>query len=164
MNILLERRQIEAIALHLREMVGDDDVAYADMLEGETDLHELVRWLLNRIEHDEGVISALVAQIGDRNFRKERAGARIDSYREAIAALLEAARLDKLTLPEATISLRRSAPKLVVADESALPDPLWRVKRTPDMASIRAAWDADGAVPGVTQTIGNEPSLTIRRK
>lgn len=95
MNILLERRQIEAIALHLREMVGDDDTAYADMIEGETDLHSLVAWLLDKIEDDEGNVAKLVTQIGDRNFRKERAQHRIEGYREAIMALFDAARLGK---------------------------------------------------------------------
>lgn len=165
-RIDLTMSQVRAVSMMLADELGDDidEKLRLDMFEGSTDLFEIVGQLLNSIETDEGVTASLVAQIGERNFRKERAGHRIEQRRLAIAALLECAGLDKLSLPEATISLRRLPPKLVVADESALPEPLWRVKRTPDMALVKSAWDADGAVPGVVQGNGGEPSLTIRRK
>lgn len=163
MNINLERRQIEAIALNLRALVGDDDVAYADMLEGESDLHELVRRLLNSIERDEGNLAALKTQVDERKERAARAETRIDVQREAIMSLMEAARLDRLSLPEATLSCRDLPPKPIVTDEAALPPEYVRVKTTPDMTAIRAGLDSGADIPGVALGNGSR-SITIRRR
>lgn len=156
----LTKLQVEAIAAHLRDNLDDDERAYLDTLEGETDLIEWVRKLLGRIEEDEGNILALKEQIGDRTTRKSRAEHRIETNREAIKALLDCARLDKLTLPEATVSVRDIGPKIIVTDEALLPDEYVRITRKPDMAAIKAATDS---VPGTSMDNGGA-SLIIRRK
>lgn len=153
--------QVKAIADMLRD--EDDDVLLADMLEAETDLHPMLEKLLGWIEEDEGNVANLKQQVEDRTERRRRFEARIAAKREAVMALLDCAGLDKLQLPEATLSVRALSPKPVVADEAALPDDVCRVKRTPDMALIRAALDAGGTVAGVTLDNGGR-SLTIRRK
>lgn len=153
-------QQATAIAAMLRDQLEDDERAYLDTLEGETDLYEWVRRLLGRIEEDEGVSMVLAEQISDRTLRKNRAQKRIEANREAITALLESAKLDKLSLPEATVSVRKVAPKLIVIDETKIPDELCKFTRKPDMAAIKAA---DSAVPGTALDNG-ESTLTIRRK
>lgn len=164
MRVDLTKMQIEAVVTMLRDEFADDDERLLlDTLEGETDLFEMTGKLLNWIEQDEGAVVALKAQVDDRSERRRRFEGRIAAKREAVMALLDCAGLDKLQLPEATLSVRDLPPKPLVADEDALPDELCRVKRTPDMALIRAALDAGEAVAGVTL---NNPgrSLTIRRK
>lgn len=156
----LTKLQVEAIAAHLRDNLDDDERLYLDTLEGETDLFEWVRRLLGKIEEDEGNVLALKEQIGDRTVRKSRAEHRIETTREALKALLESAKLDKLTLPEATLSVRDVAPKIIVTDEAAVPDEYVRITRKPDMAAIKAATES---VPG-TSTDNGGTSLTIRRK
>lgn len=156
----LTKLQVEAIAAHLRDQLDDDERAYLDTLEGETDLFEWARRLLGKIEEDEGVVAALKEQIGDRNLRKSRAEQRIETTREALKALLDCARLDKLTLPEATLSIRGVPPKIIVTDEALVPDDLCKFTRKPDMAAIKAA---EAPVPG-TSTDNGGTSLTIRRK
>lgn len=159
----LTRIQVSAIAAMLRDELGEDERAYLDTLEGETDLYEWVSRLLGKIEDDEGIIAALSAQIEDRNLRKSRAGERVKSHRNAIQALLECARLDKLALPEATVSVRDVPPKIIVTDEAAVPDELCKFTRRPDMAAIKAGVESGAAVPGVSFDNGGT-SLTIRRK
>jgi hypothetical protein len=163
MRLDLTRIQIDAVAAMLADALEDDERAYLDCLEGETDLYEWVRRLLERIEEDQGVIAALAEQIADRQVRELRATDRIDANREAIMALLQCARLDKLTLPEATLSVRRMHPKPIVTDEAAVPDDFCKVTRRPDMAAIKAGVEAGAAVPGVSFDNGGN-SLTIRRK
>lgn len=158
----LTKIQVEAIAAHLRDHLEDDERAYLDTLEGESDLFEWVRRLLGKIEEDEGNVAALKEQIADRNARKGRAEHRIETTREALKALLDCARLDKLVLPEATLSIRDVAPKAVVTDEAAVPDEYCRIVRKPDMAAIKAALDT-GPIEGVSLDNGGV-SLTIRRK
>lgn len=156
----LTKIQVEAIAAHLRDQLDDDERAYLDTLEGQTDLFEWVRRLLGKIEEDEGNVAALKEQIADRTARKSRAEQRIETTREAIKALLDCARLDKLVLPEATLSVRDVPPKAIVTDETAVPEEFCRITRKPDMAAIKAA---EGPIPGVTFDNGGQ-SLTIRRK
>lgn len=158
----LTKIQIEAIVAHLHDELADDERAWLGLLEGETDLYEWVRRLLGRIEDDEGIGMALAEQISDRTLRKNRAGERIKAHRQAITALLECAKLDKLTLPEATVSVRDVAPKPIVVDEAAIPDEFCRTVKKPDMALIKAGMES-GEVPGVSRDNGGI-TLTIRRK
>lgn len=159
----LTKIQVAAVAAHLHDELGEDERAWLDLLEGETNLFEWVRRLLGRIEEDEGMGMALAEQISDRTLRKNRAGERIKASRQAIAALLECAKLDKLTLPEATVSVRQSPPKAIVTDETAVPDDFCKVTRRPDMAAIKAGVESGAAIPGVSFDNGGT-TLTIRRK
>jgi hypothetical protein len=159
----LTKIQVAAVAAMLRDELGDDERAYLDTLEGETDLYEWVRRLLGRIEEDEGNQAALAEQISDRTLRKNRAAERVKASRTAITALLECAKLDKLTLPEATVSVRDVPPKLIVVDEAAVPDDFCKVTRRPDMAAIKAGVETGAAIPGVSFDNGGT-TLTIRRK
>jgi len=152
--------QVRAIMTMLGDELADDEELKLDTLEGETDLFELVRKLLDRIERAEGDKAVLVSQIQDRNERKARAEKRIDAHRTAIMALMEAAEIDRLPLPEATCSLRKIAPKPVVVDENLLPDELCRITRKPDMAAIK---QLETIIPGLAMDNGGT-SLTIRRK
>lgn len=159
----LTKIQVAAIRDHLHDQLAEDERFYLDMLEGETDLYELTRLLLGRIEEDEGVQSCLAEQITDRTARKQRAGERVKHNREAIMALLECAGLDKLVLPEATLSVRQVPPKAIVTDEAAVPDDYCKITRKPDLTAIKAGVEAGQSVPGVSFDNGGT-SLTIRRK
>jgi hypothetical protein len=163
MRFDLTKMQVSAVAAMLRDELQEDERLYLDTLEGETDLYELTRHLLNQIEQDEGVQAVLAAQIDDRAARKKRAEERVKSQRTAIMALMECANLDKLALPEATLSIRKVSPKPIVTDEAAVPDDFCKFTRKPDMAAIKAGVEAGAAVPGVSFDNGGT-SITIRRK
>lgn len=159
--IYVTKQQVAAVALMLAN--EEDEQLRLDTLEGETNLFELTRSLLGAIEEDEGNVLALKHQIETKRTRQSAAEHRNDVRRDAIKALLECAGLDKLTLPEATLSVRRVPPKPIVCDEAAVPVELCRLKRTPDIAAIKAELEAGGAVPGVTLDNGGV-TLSIRRK
>ena len=163
MRLDLTKIQVAAVAAMLHDELAEDERAYLDTLEGETDLYEWVRRLLERIEQDEGDQAVLAEQIGDRTVRKNRAAERVKASRSAIQALLECAKLDKLVLPEATVSVRDVPPKPIVTDETAVPDELCKFTRRPDMAAIKAGVEAGADIPGVSFDNGGI-SLTIRRK
>lgn len=165
MRLDLTRIQVEAIATMLRDELGEDERAYLDTLEGETDLYEWVGRLLGNIEEDEGIQAALASQIDDRTLRKNRAGERIKSARKAITALLECAKLDKLVLPEATVSIRDTADKLVVNDPEAVPDEYAVKVNKPVMDKIKSAFSTDDeTLPNWLRVEPGATSLTIRRK
>jgi hypothetical protein len=156
----LEAVAARAILINLRDAIGEepDEQLLLDCLEGQTNVFEMAKTLLEMIEAEEGNIEALTAQMAARKERRDRAAKRIEQYRTAIMAMMESGGIDKLPLPEATCSLRKVAPKLIVTDENLLPDELCKITRKPDMAAIRAA----GNVAGTAFDNGGV-SLTIRR-
>lgn len=163
MRIDLTKMQVGAVAAMLRDVLNEDERLYLDTLEGETDLYEIVRRLLNEMEADQGIQLALQEQINDRLSRKARAAEREKHTRQAILALIECAGLTKLALPEATFSVRKVAPKAIVTDDAAVPDDFCKFTRKPDLAAIKAGLEAGAAIPGVSMDNGGT-SLTVRRK
>jgi hypothetical protein len=160
-RMALTQSQVAAVALMLAD--SDDEQLKLDTLEGQTDLFEITRYLLGKVEEDEGVISALAEQISDRQARKQSAENRIKRRREAMMALIQAAKLEKLTLPEATLSVRAVAPKPLVTDEAAVPDEYCKVIRKPDLTAIKAGMESGAVISGVSTDNGGY-SLTVRRK
>lgn len=160
MRVDLTRAQVSAVVLMLRDQFEDDEQLLLDTLEGETDLFECARKLLDGIEADEGDKSVLSEQIEARQARKARADARIKARREALGSLMEAAGVDKLPLPEATVSLRRVAPKPIVTDADALPDAFVTFVRKPNLSAIK---EAETLPPGCSLDNGGT-SITVRRK
>jgi hypothetical protein len=155
--------QVKAIADMLRD--EEDDVLLADMLEAETDLHPMLEKLLGWIEQDEGNVAALKLQIDERTERKRRYEARIAAKRDAVTALLDCAHLDKLTLPEATLSVRQLPAKLAVTDPAAVPDEFTVSVPRPNLDAIKAHFNpADPVLPNWLRLDPPKPSLTIRRK
>ena len=163
MRIDLTKMQVAAIVTMLRDELGeDDDQLLLDTLEGETDLFELVTRLLNQIEAEDGVIAALKSQIDDRTARKLRSEQRKEGHRNAILALMEAARQEKLTLPEATISVRAIAPKPIFPNVDLVPDEFCKFDRKLDRDKLKAVDPT--ALPSWATMDNGGTSLTIRRK
>jgi hypothetical protein len=157
--------QLNAVRLHLADQFEDDEKGWLDLIEGETDAFEMVRKLLDGIEADEGDKAALKSQIDDRKVRQTRCDARIDARREALIAILECAGLDKLTLAEATLSVRQLAAAIKVNDPTAVPEEYTVNKPAPDLEKIKADFTPDSdALPNWLRVEPARPSLTIRRK
>lgn len=164
MRVDLTAQQVAAIRLYLAEEFCDDEELLLDTLEGETNLFECVRSLLNGIEDDEGSKATLTIQMDDRKQRRDRCDARIQVRRNAIAMLMETAGVDKLPLPEATVSYRMTSPKIEINDPAAVPDEYTEIKRVPVKSRINDAFAADAELPNWLRVEPAKPSITIRRK
>lgn len=163
-EIRLAKAQIAGVLELLDHSLGDETLK-ADMIEGSTDLHEIVGQLLAENEDDDGVIGALKAQIDIRQDRVARFTNRIEARKTAIGGLMDCAQETTLRLPEATLSLRTLKGRAKVVDVDQLPDTFVNVVevRKPDMDSIRDAAERGVAIPGVVMTNGGS-SLSVRRK
>jgi hypothetical protein len=166
MRLDLTLIQINAIKAMLADAGCEDDgEILLSALEGETDAFEMVRKLLNGIEADEGDIASLTEQMAARKARRDRCEARVDQRRLAIMAIMECAGLDKLPLPEATLTKRMLAAKLAVNDPAAVPEEYTGPAPKPDMDKIKAAFDpANDALPNWLRVEPERPSLIVRRK
>lgn len=169
MNTFVEMRVTKAAISRVVSLIelcpgfDEDERLLLDMLEGETDLNEIVRRLLNENEDDEGLIEALKSQMKVRGERKARIESRIDARKNAVASLMESAGLVKLPLPEATLSLRNLKPRPKIVDEDALPPEFKVAVMVPDKDAINAAFEEGKIIPGVVRSNGGT-SLTVRRK
>lgn len=156
-------QQITAVKAMLPD--DDDEQLLHDSLEGLTNLHDYVSTLLSLNENDEGVVNALAEQISDRKVRQDRAKHRIETRRDMIKALMEMAGIDKLTLPEATVSHRAVAPKVIFPNIDQVPDSFCKFERKLDREKLKVIDpnSPDGLPSWATMDNGGT-SITVRRK
>lgn len=165
MRLDLTLIQLNALKTMLSDQFDEDERGWLDLIEGETDAFELVRKLLDGIEADEGTAAALERQIEDRKARKERCGFRIEARRDAVMAIMECAKLEKLPMPEATLTLRKLPAFVKVNHVGAVPDEYMIPSPKPDTKKIKEAFDpAAPDLPNWLSVQPERPSLTIRRK
>lgn len=157
--------QVNAVRTMLAGQFEDDERGWIDALEGETDALSLIRHLLDAIEAEEGTRAALTEQMDARKVRRDRCDARIGHQRDAIMAVMRAAGLDKLPLPEATLTVRETPEKLAVNDAAAVPEKYLVPTYKPSMDAIKAEFSPDSpALPNWLRVEPAKPSLTVRRK
>lgn len=156
------RAQVERLKLDFPE-IADDAELYADMLEGSTDLHEILTRLVREERDAASFAEAVKAQEDDLCSRRHRFVTKQEALRSFMQSLLETAQQQKIVLPEATLSLATRGPRPVVNNEAVIPDALCKFKRSPDMAAIKTELDAGRAVPGVHLSNG-ATSISIRVK
>lgn len=166
MRVDLTTMQVKAVVSMLRDEIGDDpdERLVLDTLEGETNLFEISARLLSRIEDEDGAIKVLAEQISDRKARSDKSERRKESYRLGLRALIEAAGLDKIQLPEATVTIRDLDDRLDI-DAEAVPDSFKKPVYKPDAEKIKQTFLLSNLpLPNwLTRETGRR-SITIRRK
>lgn len=154
---------VRNLLLQHPELAEDEDLRLT-AIEGETDALEAIDRLLADDAEDECRVKALndrAQEVGKRVGRIQR---RIEKRRDLIAAVMMAADLKTIPLPEATITLAAGSQKIVVSTAAEIPIDLLRTKTTtaPDIDALRKAIKDGRHIPGVTMSNG-APSLRIRR-
>ncbi|MEH2525824.1 MULTISPECIES: siphovirus Gp157 family protein [unclassified Bradyrhizobium] len=155
-------QQIEAL---LREYpdLADDEILLADMLEGQTDLANVLTSLIVALDDAKALRDGTAGRLEELTARKARFGRRMEFVRSLILRIMEAAQLPKVELPEATLSLRKNQQALIGEGDGDLPDELCKIKREPDRKKIKEAIQGGREVPGFTLN-NAPPSLTVRVK
>lgn len=155
------RVQIDAIRRAHPEVFTDEDFA-ADVIEGETDLYGVLERLDLLVFEAESMAQAITDRKREMDARKARYTARAEALREMMAGLLDDAGLTKAALPSATVTLRPAPAKVVVIDETGVPDAFWRTKREIDRVALSTALKSGADVPGAMLSNGGR-TLQIRR-
>lgn len=168
-----------------RAEVAEDEEMAADLVEGETDFFDCLDVVIASMDEDAIMVDGLKARIDELSARMARYKKKIETKRTLIEQSLQAAELSAVTRPTYTLSIRNTAPGLVIVDEEKIPAKFW-VKQDPKLdkkalasavkevaegnEAIKRAADASGKepalidpIPGVTLDNGGI-SLTIRRK
>lgn len=156
--------QIAELAKSIRELCGDDDLAFADTLDGCGDAVEAARGAVRMIhaaEAMEGAAKGLAAMFTGRAKMFEERGVKA---RDALAQFMTEIGEKTLQLPEGTVSLAAGGAQLTGdPDVASLSDEFVRVTRSPDRVAIKVALVAGGTIPGCSLTNGR-PSLRIRTR
>lgn len=162
-NIYLDtlelRQQIDAMLIQFPEL-QEDEVLRADTFEAETNLNAILEKLVS-LAGDAGAMAEAIKirsqALSDRKGRFER---REEAMRALIQKIMERANLNKVQLPEATLSISYRKPAPIVTDEEALPDEFCKWKRSADMAKIK---EAPALPPGVSLSNG-KTILAVRTR
>ncbi len=155
------RQQISQLLLVCPELL-DDDVLRTDMIEAETDGIEFLRTLERKRSDTRATIDVLHRVVEDLELRMGRFERREEGIRTMMHKVLDAAGLKKVELPEATLSIRAGAPKVIITDENALSEEYFRIKKEPDKILIGAVLKISGnTISGATLS-NAEPHLSIR--
>jgi hypothetical protein len=157
------RLEIETMLREYPEL-ADDDVLRADMLEGATDIRDVLVSLTDTLGTTKALGVGLHDYISELSGRAERYEHRQEFLRDLIFRIMDSAQLKKLELSHATLSLKNNPPRLVGdADPATLPDDLCAIKRSVDRKAVRAALEAGKEIPGFVLS-NAAPSLTVRVK
>lgn len=163
MRNYIDPRQLAELAEYVRSQHDDEDLVL-DMLEGETDLFEIVSKLLEANEEDEGRKEALTQQMAMRKERRDKCDARINARRAVIKDLMASAGLDKLPLPEATISRQKLKPKLAIISPDAVPQEFCKATWKPDLDKIKSQYEIGATLPNWLSVEPERDTIVIRRK
>jgi len=102
--------------------LGEDAAALSDTLEGVSSFKDAVAAVIESMSEDESLKTALAVRVGQMKLRIERFEARIEAKRAALAQAMERAGEKRVTLPECTVSLATVPGKVIITDESLIPD------------------------------------------
>lgn len=140
-------QHLDAIIRDFPELEEDAELR-ADTLEGETDLHAILGRLIGRAQDAKFMAAATAERVKELTARRQRFERNEEAMRGLIFKLMNAARLPKVQLPEATLSIGKGRDRVEITDETRLPDEYWRVSRAPDKTSLADVLKAGKDVPG----------------
>lgn len=140
-DLAKEMAAAAALKEQLKHILGEgqyetDVVTLQDTIEGETELFETIDAVLEQLGQDIASQEALAKYETSIAARKERLKKREQAMRTMLANALDILEQKRFERPLATITRKDVAPKLVVADEAAIPSAWWK---TPEPVLDRKA-------------------------
>ena len=151
----------QALLANIADIIGDDDDARIDAVDGETNLHDVICRLVDRLATIDGLVEGISAQMAQAGDRRQRLKDQAEMIRTAIGAAMDQAGLRKVEAPLATVSVRKVPPKVLVTEEADLPAAYLKTKVSPDLKAIGEALKEGTDVTGATLSNGSE-TISIR--
>lgn len=155
-------QQIASLAVQFPEL-ADDEEAFALSVESETELPEYLSMILRAIGESRSMAAGTAEYIKELQDRKARFERREEALRILAFKIMSDGHMQKCERPEGTLSIRNGTPKVIVTNESVIPERYMRVKYEPDRIAIKDALARGDNVPGATLS-NSEPALSIRTK
>lgn len=146
-------REINALLAEYPQLKDDEDL-FRDTLEGNTRFNEIMDRLLSELRDNETLAEAAAQRIGKIRERQTRMTHRVQFYRGLMHRLLSITGLKSVALGEAKISVVNSPDKVIITDESAIPDAFCKIIKEPNKTAIKNAIKNGQYVPGATLSNG----------
>lgn len=156
------RGEVERLIARFPEL-ADDDTLRMDAIEGETDAHRIISRALRERQEAEMMAEAIAARVTEMAGRRARFERKSEAMKELIRGMMKAAKLPKLVLPEATVSILPGRTSVGIGDLNDLPQGYFKTYREADKAAIKQAFDRGEEIPGAHLVTGSE-GLSIRSK
>ena len=147
MNAHIDLAALARAAEGLDQICGGDDLLFADMMEGETDIHRIVSRIHEQVARDDEMLTGIAERQRVLAERKKRIESRRNGGKALIGKALRVARLPNLELPEVTYSVRDGKARLDVTNALAVPEEFCAVKWVPDKAKINDAFAEADSLP-----------------
>lgn len=162
----IDAKEAEAIIHQLRsdypELADDDELRF-DMIEGETDLENIVARAVKEYKMADAFAIGLTGYIKELQDRKGRFEKKQEAMKRLIKSLMESAGADKIPLPDATVFVTEPRTKVEVLNLDELPQGYFKLTKTADKAGLKKTLEAGEAIPGAELVLGDS-GLTIRTK
>lgn len=152
--------QIQSLITKYPEL-AEDETLRLDMVEAETEAKPLLEMLVRKMAESDSYDTAIGLYIKELGIRRARMNRRSEAARELMFKVMEAADIQKMELPEATLSIRAGTTKVIITDETLLPEEYVKVERTPKKSEIAKAIKDGSEVAGASLS-NAEPVLSIR--
>lgn len=143
--------------------LAEDEELRVDVLEAETDLHRLAGRILDMKLTARAMAAGAKLRRQELNERIGRFERQEDAYTALLHSLMATADVQKLTLPEATVSITKPRKKVNIIDINELPQGFYEVARKAMTAEIKSALEAGEHIPGAELVLGDE-GLMVRTK
>lgn len=143
--------------------LSEDGQLRADVLEGETDAHRIASKLVRIAKEREALANGIGAYINELHDRKRRELQGADGARTLLKSLMDAAGVDRLTLPEATVSITKPRVVVETTDLDAIPQGYAKFEKRADKAALKTALEAGEDVPGAALGLSDD-GLMVRTK
>jgi Siphovirus Gp157 len=155
-----EVRRYKAIREALLKDNADDidEQTLADTTEGLTDLHELLAAIVRGVLEDETMAGMIKVRLDQLSTRLGRFNARAERRRAIVRDAMLEAGVDKLAMPDFTVSTRKGPVHLVVTDEERIPHEFFQLFKQLDKRAVSAALKNGAHVPGAELS---NPGMTL---
>lgn len=159
-----EIRAATALKQSLKDICGDDEEALRDMIEGETNLHDMIERVCLSMDEDGILLTGITARVADLAERKKRIENRIGTKRAMIEQAMVIGEIQTLERPAFTLSLRKVPAKAIIEDESLIPAKYFEPQPPVlDKKTLLADLKGEDKIPGASLSNGGI-ALQIRTK
>lgn len=153
-------REINALLLEYPQL-ADDEELFRDTLEGNTRFNEIMDRLLTEMRDNETLAEAAASRIGKIRERQTRLTHRAQFYRSLMHRMLTVTGIQSVALAEAKVSIMKSPDKVIITDESAVPDAFMKITKEPNKTAIKNAIKTGTYVPGAALSNGGS-TISVR--
>ena len=140
--------------LEVFPQLAEDEELFRDTLEGNTRFNEIMDRILSEMRDNETLAEATSSRIGKLRERQTRLVHRAQFYRALIQRLMDFTGIKSVALGEAKISVVNTPEKVIITDESAIPDAFCKITREPNKTAIKNALKSGTYIPGATLSNG----------